>query len=177
MVCKEIIGARSIPRDAFLVKVKNQEKQNKITFNPIQDGLSWGCSQMGVGKKAALLKICHTYPTMMKIGTVISYLIKIQKICESCNTALEFCWHQHSSPGISKFCYIKKYRYRLQFDTWFLILLTFLESINIVLINMVTILMMSVKMANPGLLKIKVFFESFWRHNFCPWHHQQNFIT
>ena len=52
MVCKEIIGARSIPRDAFLVKVKNQEKQNKITFNPIQDGLSWGCSQMGVGKKA-----------------------------------------------------------------------------------------------------------------------------
>ena len=91
MVCKEIIGARSIPRDAFLVKVKNQEKQNKITFNPIQDGLSWGCSQMGVGKRAPLLKIRHTYPTMMKIGTVIPYLIKIQKICESCNTALEFC--------------------------------------------------------------------------------------
>ena len=27
-----------------------------------------------------LLKICHTYPAMMKIGTVISYPKKIQKI-------------------------------------------------------------------------------------------------
>ena len=33
MVCKEILQARAIPRDAFLEKVKNQEKHNKITFN------------------------------------------------------------------------------------------------------------------------------------------------
>ena len=38
-----------------------------------------------------------------------------------------------------------------------LILLIFLQSLNIVLINMVTILMMSAKMATPGLLKIKLF--------------------
>ena len=31
-------------------------------------------------------------------------------------------------PEISKFCYIKKYRYRLYVDTVFLILLTFFES-------------------------------------------------
>ena len=61
------------------------------------------------------------------------------------------------SPEISKFCYIKKYRYRLHFDTQFLNLLTFLESLKIVLINMVTTLMISAKMATPGLLKIKVF--------------------
>ena len=59
----------------------------------------------------------------------------------------------------SKFCYIKKYRYRLHFDTQFLILLSFIESLKIFLINMVTILMMSAKMATPGLRKIKVFWK------------------
>ena len=52
---------------------------------------------------------------------------------------------------------MKKYRYKLDFDNNFKILLTFLESLIIVLINMVTILMVSAKMATPGLLKIKVF--------------------
>ena len=61
-----------------------------------------------------------------------------------------------SYPEISKFCYIKKYRYRLRFDTWFLILTVF-EFLNIFLIKMVTILLMSAKMAALGLLKIKVF--------------------
>ena len=31
-------------------------------------------------------KICHTYPTMVKLGTVIPYPKKIQKIYESRNT-------------------------------------------------------------------------------------------
>ena len=60
------------------------------------------------------------------------------------------------SPEFSKFCYIKKCRYRLHFDTQFLILLTFIEFLKIVLTNMITILMMAAKMATPGLLKIKV---------------------
>ena len=34
----------------------------------------------GEGKKATLLKISHTYATMMKVGTIIPYLKKIQKI-------------------------------------------------------------------------------------------------
>ena len=62
-----------------------------------------------------------------------------------------------SSSEISKFCYIKKYRYRLHFGAQFLILLTFFESLKIFLINMLTFLMTSAKLATPGLLKIKVF--------------------
>ena len=37
-----------------------------------------------------LLKIRHTYPTMMKLGTIILYL-KIQKMYKSRDTSLEFC--------------------------------------------------------------------------------------
>ena len=33
----------------------------------------------GGGRKTPLPKICHTYPTKMKLGTVIPYLKKIQK--------------------------------------------------------------------------------------------------
>ena len=61
-------------------------------------------------------------------------------------------------PEISKFCYIKKYRYRFHLDTLFLILLTFLESLRIALTSMVTILIMTAKMPS-GLLKIKVFLK------------------
>ena len=43
------------------------------------------------GKKASLLVICHTYPKMMKLGTIIPYPKKIQKIYESRDTPLEFC--------------------------------------------------------------------------------------
>ena len=57
-------------------------------------------------------------------------------------------------PEISKFCYIKKYRHRLNFSTKFLakILLAFLESLKIFLINLVEILMMSAKMATSDFL-------------------------
>ena len=43
------------------------------------------------GKKAPIPKICYTCPTMMKLGTVIPYLKKIQKIYKSRDTTLEFC--------------------------------------------------------------------------------------
>ena len=59
-------------------------------INPIQDGLFRGCSRMAV-KKAPLHKICHTYPTTMKLGTVIAYLKKIQEIYKSRDTSLQFC--------------------------------------------------------------------------------------
>ena len=61
------------------------------------------------------------------------------------------------SPEISKFCHIKKSKHKLHFDTNFLIVLTFIESLKIVLTKMVIILMMSVKIATPGYCKIKVF--------------------
>ena len=46
----------------------------------------WGGSQ-----KAPLPKICHTCLKMMKLGTVIPYLKKIQKIYKSRDIPLEFC--------------------------------------------------------------------------------------
>ena len=75
----------------------------RMVVNPIQDGHFWGCSWMGGGggggTKAPLPKICHTYSTIMKLGIVIPYLKKIQKIYESRDTPLEFCWHQHFFTG------------------------------------------------------------------------------
>ena len=94
-----------------------------------------------------LPKICETHPAMMKPGTALPYLNKIQKISESSDTSMTSAYISIFSPEISKFCYIKKYRYRLHF----------VESLKIVLINMVTILMVSAKLATRGLLKIKVF--------------------
>ena len=40
----------------------------------------------GGGKKVSLSKICHTYLTLMKLGTVIPYLKKIQKTHKSRDT-------------------------------------------------------------------------------------------
>ena len=50
--------------------------------NPIQDGPFRDCPRM-VGQKGtppSLPKNCHTYPTMMKLGTVIDYLTGNQQI-------------------------------------------------------------------------------------------------
>ena len=108
------------------------------------------------GAKRSLLPIiCHTYPAMMKLGTVIPYLKKIQKIYESRDITDISIF----SPEISKFCSIKKYRYRLHFGTQFRISLTFIASLRIFLIKLVIILIKSAKMATPGLLKITIFWN------------------
>ena len=45
----------------------------------------------GGQKRPPLPKICHKYPTMMKLGAVIPYLKKIEKIYESRDTSPELC--------------------------------------------------------------------------------------
>ena len=57
---------------------------NTPNVNPIQDGHFRGCSWMeeGAQKGSPLPKICHTYPTMMKLDTVVPYLKKIQNMYE-----------------------------------------------------------------------------------------------
>ena len=100
-------------------------------------------------QKASLPKTCHTRPAMIKLATDVPYLKKIQKIYESRDSIF--------SLEIRKFCYIKKYRYISNFDTQFLILLTFFESLKIVLINMGIIFMILAKLATLGLIKIKIF--------------------
>ena len=62
-------------------------------------------------KRPLLLKICHTYPTMMKVGTFIPYLNKIQKKYRSCYKPLSSAEISSFSSEINKFRYIKKYRY------------------------------------------------------------------
>ena len=68
---------------------ENQSRASK----PIQDGPFRDCSRM-LGKKDPFPKICDTYPTMIKLGTVIPYLKKIQQIYESRDAPFEFSWHQ-----------------------------------------------------------------------------------
>ena len=67
-----------------------------VTLTLLRMGFFGGCSRMGGGggggrvcKKVPLPKICHTYPIMMKLDTVIPYLKKIQKIYESCDTPIK----------------------------------------------------------------------------------------
>ena len=45
----------------------------------------------GGKKPSPLPKTCLTCPTMIKLGPVIPYLKKIQKLYESRDTSFEFC--------------------------------------------------------------------------------------
>ena len=60
-------------------------------FNPIENGPFRCCSRIEGGQKEPLPKIRFPYPTGMTLGTVISYLKKMQKIYKSRDTPLEFC--------------------------------------------------------------------------------------
>ena len=112
----------------------------------------------GGGKqKGPLPKICSTYPTIMKLGAVTPYPKKIRKINESRDTPL-------ISADISIFhlksaTMLYQEIQRLYFGTYFLFILTFLESWFVVVKSMVKIFMMSAKMAASALLKIKVFWN------------------
>ena len=83
-------------------------------------------------REVPLTKICHACPIVMKIGTVIPYLKRIQNIYKSDDTTLEFCSHQH---------------------------FIMFEFLKVVFISMVAILMMSVKLATAALIKIQVFWN------------------
>ena len=77
---REYVGANEEELIAFIVV--------GVILNPRS---FWGCSRMEGTKKAPLTKVCHTYPTMMKFGTLTFYLKKIQKIYKSHDTLFEFC--------------------------------------------------------------------------------------
>ena len=85
-------------------------------LNRIQDGFFRGCSRMGyegVAKKA--LKSV-TRPTLMKLGAVILYLKKIEKIHKSRDTPLDFCRHQHFFTENQQFLVYQEIQYRLHFN-------------------------------------------------------------
>ena len=78
-------------------------------------GAAHGWRKGGGGGRPPLPKICHTYPTMIKLGTVIPYLKKLQKIYDSRDTAPGSTDISIFSRENSKVCYVKKYKYRLHF--------------------------------------------------------------
>ena len=86
-------------------------------INSTQNGPFLGCSRMWVGEKGLLPNICHTCPTMMKLGTVTPYLKKIQKYINPVLHPLSFADIRIHSQEITNFCYIKKYKHRLHFNT------------------------------------------------------------
>ena len=57
----------------------------------------------GIKSPPPLCNICHTYPTLMKPGTVIPYVKTMQKIDKSRGTPLAFCWPQHFFFGNQQF--------------------------------------------------------------------------
>ena len=105
------------------------------------------------GQKGPYPKNCHTNPTMMKL---VSYTLPKEDMNHMTHQLGSA--DQYFSLEISKFCYIKKYTDCILLFS-FLILLIFLESLKIVLINMVPISMMSVKKTKLGLLNIKLFWN------------------
>ena len=60
-------------------------------------------------KGPSLPIICHTYPTIMKLGAVIPYLENINKIYQSRDTLLSSADVSIFKSKISRLRYIKKY--------------------------------------------------------------------
>ena len=91
------------------------QKQEKINLDPIQYG-PFSDAQGRRSKKAPLPIICHAYHEMMKLGTAIPSL-GIKKNMNHVTHPLKSADIDTFLTKISKFCYVKKYRYRLHFDT------------------------------------------------------------
>ena len=68
-----------------------ESKHQDIILTQFRMGFFGAAHGWGGAFLAPLSKIRHTYPTMMKLGAVIPYLRKIQKMYKSRDTSLEFC--------------------------------------------------------------------------------------
>ena len=125
--------------------------------NPTQDGPFWGCLRIGGGGGGG----GGGMPKRLLSKSVTHILYFTQRITIKCMSHVTHSFGSADisifSPKIRNFWDVKIYR--LCFDTWFLILLAFLESLKIILISTVTILMRSAKMATLDLLKIKIFWN------------------
>ena len=130
----------------------------KVTLNPIQDVHFWAAHGWGGGaKRSPSLKYLTHILQWWNLAQLHLTIEDPKKIWITWHTPWLLLTSVFFSPEISKFCYIKKYRYRLHFSTKFLIILDFLESLKISLINLVISLMMSTKIATQVFLKWRYF--------------------
>ena len=125
---------------------------------------------MGGSKKTPLPKMSRTYISMMKLGTVIYVLPKedTKNILITWNSP----WVLLTSAFFDRKLEILLYqKIQILIAFWYIIC----NSLNIfwvlkdVLINMVTILVMSTKMATLGFLKITMFLSMKSHQNFITW--------
>ena len=87
-------------------------------FNPVQDGLFWGCSRMGGGQKCP--HSLNSFTHILQLWNLAElYLTKrrSKKYMNHVTHSLSSADISIFSPEISKFCYINKYKYRLYFET------------------------------------------------------------
>ena len=132
----------------------------------------------GGPKRPSLPKTCHTYPTMMKLGTVIPYLKKIWKTYKSRDTPLAFCWHQYFVTENQQISLYQEIQILIAF--WYITSNSFnfswifKDCFNKHGYNFENVCKNDYPKSswNKGFLKYRL-----WRHNLCPWRHQQNYIT
>ena len=146
----------------FFVNTKDLQFYEKAV-NPIQYGPFWGLlTDVGGGRKGRCPplspEICLTYTEMMKLGTVIPYIRKIQNSYKLLDTHWVLLRLTFFSLQISNFCYVKN-----PHIDWILIHISnsfnFFELLKVVLRNVLGILMMPAQLATLGVLKIKVFWN------------------
>ena len=114
----------------------------------------------------------------MKLGRVIPYLKKIQKIYQSRDTVPGFCWHQHFFTGNQQILLYQEIQIQIAF--WSIISNSFNFSwvfkyfLNKPGHNFYDVTKNGYPRSswNNGILKWRL-----WRHDFCRWCHQQNFMT
>ena len=103
--------------------------------------------------------VTYILPWWIQLG---SYTLPIKDSKKYINHVTHFLSSANISiipPEILNFCFINKYKYRLNFNTYFLVLLTLFDSLKVVLTSMPLMLIISSKLATLGLLKIKIFWN------------------
>ena len=90
-----------------------------IVLTPFRMGLFGDAYRFRGAKRPLppLPRICQTYPRMLKLGTVVSYLKKIEKYINHLAHRMSSADISISSLEINNFCYIMKYKYRLHLNT------------------------------------------------------------
>ena len=132
-----------------------------LYFNPIHDGHFRGCSRMvcwGLDGQKGPPLLKSVTRTLQWWNLAELYLRRTKKYMNHVTHSLCSANISIFSLEISKSCYIKKYRYTLNFDAQFFSSNLF-RVYKGFLIDMGIILMMSAKMTTLAFLKIKMFWN------------------